>query len=536
MDLKINGYLKKFKDEFCTWFTNDRKLALIVSCIMGFITHIMMITSTIMSQDGLWNSIRYAKPGDWEITLGRWGIYLIEKIDFFMAIPSITTVFCIIIMAMTSMFVIDLFEIKRKYSVIIVAVLFAVAPTFLVTLLYIYTALAYCINFLLSILVVWFIFKIKNKKLGFFLSCISFIFSLGIYQSYIGVSIGVFVMLCILKLLRADEDYKEVFINIIKVMITVVVAATIYYILTNFILALLKLQPSKYKNANSTNIITIIAGLGTSIKMAYKDFASFYVRDRIIYNTNYHRNIAYIILFAVTGVFCIDKYIEIAKEEISKKDKIIRILFISALILSLPIVLNVIDLIVPNNQIYALTSSQMILMIPFCIAIIEKVDKYFILKVVSIASCFYILFTFYITDNVSYTALKLTYNQAYSTTIRAIDRAENLIGYKKDLPYMFAGIVGNDNYPRTNSLYNFTACDIVNNTVFHYTYGGEVATWANFLKIFLGLDVNLCDDNTYKLILESSEFKEMGTFPDQSAVKIIDGVVVVKFHDNPPAP
>lgn len=536
MDLKVNKYLKKFRDEFCAWFTKDRKLAFIVACIMGFVTHIMMITNTIMSQDGLWNSMRYAKPGDWEVTLGRWGIYLIEKIDFFMAIPSITTIFCIIIMAMTSVFVIDLFEIKRKYSEIAIAVLFAVTPTFLVTLLYIYTALAYCVNFLLSVLVVWFIFKIKNKKIGFFLACFSFIFSLGIYQSYIGVSIGIFVMLCILELLKEENDYKKIFVNIIKVMIIVVVAATIYYMLTNFILALLKLQLSKYKNANSTNVISIIAGLGTSVKMAYKDFASFYVKDRIIYNINYHRNVAYIVLFLITGVFCIDKFIKIIKDDLPKKDKVLKILFISILLLSLPVALNVIDLIVPNNQIYALTSSQMILIIPFCLAIMENIDKYFVLKGIAIVSCFYILFTYYITDNVSYTALKLSYNQAYSTTIRVIDRAENLIGYKKDLPYMFAGIVGNDNYPRTNSLYNFTACDIVNSTVFHYTYGGEVATWKSFLEIFLGLNINFCDDNTYRLILESSEYKEMGVFPDQSAVKIIDGVVVVKFQENPPVP
>ena len=46
-----------------------------------------MITETIMSQDGLWNSMDYHRAGDWETTLGRWGIEILGRATQFIAIP-----------------------------------------------------------------------------------------------------------------------------------------------------------------------------------------------------------------------------------------------------------------------------------------------------------------------------------------------------------------------------------------------------------------------------------------------------------------
>jgi hypothetical protein len=144
--------------------------------------------------------------------------------------------------------------------------------------------------------------------------------------------------------------------------------------------------------------------------------------------------------------------------------------------------------------------------------------------------------SYYIADNTSYAALKLTYNQAYSTTVRIMDRIENTSGYQKDMPILFGGIVGNNNYPRTSNLYNYTIGSVANNVAFHGTYSGQVGTWESFLKIFFGLDVTLCQDNVYYDIVNSDFYKEMEIFPSQDSVKIKDGIVVVKLSDDPPMP
>ena len=537
IDLTLKKKIDEFGSMFKSWFDRDKIIAFITCLILGIITHILMITSTIMSQDGLWNSIRFAKPGDWETTLGRWGIMIVEKLNFYLAIPSITTISCIFVMAVVSAFIVDLFGLKKKSHIVLTSAALAVAPTLTITMLYIYTALAYSMNFLLAVLVIWFIYRFKYKKIGYILAAICFILSLGIYQSYIGVTIGLCIMLEIIALIRNEKDFKKSFIDIVKSAIIVVVAATAYYLFTNFILSLKKLELSSYNGANETNIYIMFLGLKNTLITTYKDFALFFLGNKIVYNKVYSRDIAYFLFFMITAIFGLIKLINIGEcKDMMTKDKALKIALIIFLLVCLPIGLNIIDIIAVNTEIYALTAAQLILVIPFCLAIIESEERLPILRICSILCVTFIVFTYFISDNVTYTVKKLTYNQAYSTTSRIIDRIENLQGYDKNLPVMIAGIVGNDNYPRTNDLYNYSLCDISNSTVFHFTYGGMVETWRNFIKIFFGLDIPMCDENTFYRISQSPEFRSMGVFPAPNSVQIVHGIVVVKLHENPPLP
>ena len=537
VDLMLKKAIEKMTITFRGWFDKDKIIALITCMITGIVTHIIMITSTIMSQDGLWNSMRYAKPGAWETSLGRWGITIAEKLNFYIAIPSIATISCVFVMAIVSVFVIDLFELKKKSHIILTSAILVVSPTFTVTMLYIYTALAYSINFLLAVLSIWFIYRFKHRKLGYILAALSFILSLGIYQSYMGVTIGLCIMLEIMALIRDKKGFKESAIDIIKAAVIVVVAATAYYMFTNFILSIKKLEMSSYNGANETNVYTIFMGLKNTIFMTYRDFALFFLGNKIVYNKVYDRDVAYRILFIVAAIFGVMRLVDIGKNKnIPMKDRILKIVLIIFLLAALPIGLNIIDVVAINTEIYALTAAQLILIIPFCFAIIESEERLPLLKLCAIICVVFVVFTYYISDNVTYTVEKLTYNQAYSTTSRIIDRIENLQGYNKDIPVMIAGIIGNDNYPRTNELYKYSLGDIPSSTAFHFTYGGMRETWRNFIQIFFGLDIPMCDDNTFYQISQSPEFKNMGRFPATNSVQIVHGIVVVKLHDDPPLP
>lgn len=521
-------------DKFLTWFNFKKRLAFLITFLIGFVTHINMITDYLMSQDGLWNSVQYFKPGDWEITLGRWGIVLTQRLNNFIAIPSITTISCIFVMSIISVIVIDLFNFKNKLSIIFTSALLAVSPVFTVTLLYIYTSLSYTMCMLFSILVIWSIYKIKNKKLGYILASVFFILTMSIYQSYIGISIGLCLMMSIIQLIKKETTAKKCIINIIKIGIIAIISGIIYLLLTKIVLIVLSLELSDYKLANQFSIKGIIVNLKTSIISAYKDFMAFFIRDRIIYNTNYRRDIFYILFFVSTAVVTIRNVFKNNYNE--KKEKILNIICIAILVMCLPIALNIIDLLIIGNETYALTASQLILVVPFCLALIEENENLRVLEWISCISIICVIGTYFIADYASYTALKLTYNQAYSTTERIIDRIESTPGYNKDYPIVFGGIVGNNNFPRTSNIYNYTIGSIVNNTTFHGTYGGQVGTWMNFIKIYFGLDIVPCEANLYYTIVNSEDYKEMGIFPDQNSIKIKDGIIIVKLNETPPLP
>ena len=124
--------------KFINWFDIRKRLAFLVTFFVGIVTHITIITEMVMSQDGLWNSIQYFRPGAWETTLGRWGIAIVERLNNFIAIPTVATISCLLAMAIAVVFLIDIFNLKSKLSIILTSLVVAVTPTLTITLLYIY--------------------------------------------------------------------------------------------------------------------------------------------------------------------------------------------------------------------------------------------------------------------------------------------------------------------------------------------------------------------------------------------------------------
>ena len=521
-------------EKFLTWFDLNKRIAFITAIVVGIITHITMMTETIMSQDGIWNSMQYSRAGDWVIALGRWGIELAGRLNNFVAIPSITTMLCLFLMAVSTVFIVDIFNFKSKYSALFTGMIMVVSPCLTATMLYVYTSVAYCVNMLLAILAIWFIYKFKYKKIGIVISALCFMFSLSIYQSYMGVTVGLCIMLSIIELLKDNSKIKDVFINIGKTVLAVLSGGILYYILTMLILNLTGIDMATYKGAESFGTKEIFASLGTNILNTYKNFVEFFFKDVIVYNTNYRRDIWYTLFFIGFIVTFIAK-LAILKVE-TKKEKIFKIVLASLMVLLMPIGLNIINIVAVGTEIYALTATQMILVIPFVLALVESLEILNSIKWIILISCMCICGTYYLSDSASYSALKLTYNQAYSSTMRVFDRIETTPGYEKDMPLLLAGIIGNNNYPRTMNLYGYTIGELANNTVFHGTYGGQIGTWINYMRVFFGLDIQMCDPDTYYRIVTGEDYKDMEMFPAEDSIRIIDGVVVVKLSEEPPLP
>lgn len=515
------------------WFDENKKFAFIIAVVIGIITHINMITGQIMTQDGLWNSMQYYNGGAWEVSLGRWGILLVGILNNFVAIPSAVTVMSVVVLAISAIFVVDLLDLKSKISIFITSVFIVVTPTLTITLLYVYTALAYCVNFLLAVLTIWFIYKFKYKKIGIALAIATFSLVMGIYQSYIGVTIGMCVIYNILQLMKDNSKFKDLFIDILKAVCVVIIGAGLYYVITMAMLNKYNLELSAYQGANNISIKNILENLDSTILLTYKDFLKFFFGDSIIFNKNYSRDTLWGIAFIVSGIGILISLLKIKEEK--RHLKIIKIALILIVMLMLPIFLNIITIIIGKSNIYALTASQMILIVPMILSIIEKLN----LKLFDISiwgMLIIVMVTYYVADNASYAALQMTYNQNYSIALRIVDRVETLEEYNNQMPVMLAGMIDETNFERRSNIYNYTLGFGANNTVLHGSYSGQIGTWHKFLEIYLGKYFPMASDDSYHRIVNTAEFKEMTIFPQKDSVKIIDGIVVVKLKNEPAMP
>lgn len=515
------------------WFDENKRFSFLTALIVGIITHITFLTDMIMSQDGLWNSICYSEPGLWEASLGRWGLFIADKIVNNIAIPTVTGVVGVLFIVLSTVLIVDLLKLKNKITIFLVSAAMVVSPALTGTLLYVYTSVAYCLSMFLSVLTVHLIFKEKHKILNFILAIAIFVFSLGIYQSYIGVVIGLTVIRLIRDLYDKDVKFRFFFIHGIMLVVVVIVGGLLYSNITEKILTKLGVEESAYKGMNNISITNTIDSLETSIPKIYEDFSNFYFSDEIIKNTNYSRQEFYKVLF-ISIIIC--ELILLISSKAWKNP--FRILFIIAMNVILPVALNAVLLLTTDTTTYILTSAQLMLVIPFAAMICELSGKTctFIFKWTAIVSMFLIVFTYYLADNTSYITLKLKYNQTYANAIRIIDRVEMTKGYSIDKPIMIAGVITDGDFGTASDIYEYTLGSIFEYPVFHATYSGMEGNWIKYMNVFLGYKIKYCNPVDFRNIATSEEFAEMEIFPGPTSVKLINGVMVVKLMENPPLP
>jgi len=519
------------------YFTKDRKFVFLLSFILGIITHFILLSNLIFSQDGLLNGIHYT-AGNYEASLGRWGINIFDSIRNNIAFPFITTMISIIILGFVNILLIDLFEIKGKIFQILTIFALVVSPSLCMTLLYVYTADVYFYSLFFSVLTVYSMYKIKNKKIAFFIGMISFVLMLATYQSYMGVTVGLIVMLEIKNLLT-DKSCLNTLIDLLKKLIILAVYVVIYYIITLLILKINNLTMSTYGGLNGIGIVSIFSSLNLSVKNAYLAFIKYFFADGVILNRTWNRHNLYIYFFIIYALIMLILFLKGIHKK-GKKEFISKFIFACILIFILPIALNLVVIAAPGNEIYYLTSTQMTLIFPFVFIIVQLLDENEIfakiLKWGITIITIIILMTYFLSIIVTYETTELSYNQAKNIVERVVLRMEDCPGYHAGMKNLFAGIIDDVNFPKTMDIYNYTVANSLRASLFHATYWGHEATWRNFYNLFLGMNIEYCNDYEYFTIINSDEFKEMDIFPGKNSVKIINDIMVVKFTDNPENP
>lgn len=538
---KIFVQPENVEQKFFEWFDKNKRFSFLTAIIVGIITHITFITELIFSQDGLWNSLTYSIPSAWEFSIGRWGIFLADKIVNNLAIPNITGIISILLIAIATVFIVDILKLKNKTTIFLASAAMVVAPSLTTTMIFAYTSVAYCTAMLITVFSVWLMFKetntIMSKIINIIIAIVLNVLSLGIYQSYIGVVVGLTAMRLVRDLFDNEIATKKFYIQGIIMVLVVMIAGFVYLGVTEIILSNMGLELVNYKGSENIGLENTLNNLLPSIKKAYKDFCSFFLNDLIVYNEIYSRDTFYKIMFASVAAL---EAIAIIINKIYKKPH--KMILIGLTNLVLPLALNIVLLLTTDTSTYVLTAAQLILMIPFSAMICEMAGEKltFIFKWATLISMFLVVFTYYLADNVSYHCLRQTYNQAYTTVNRIVDRIEQTEGYTREGLVLINGIIETNmdyRYQRMSPLGDYTVSMFFKECpVFHGTYSGMEGTWMNFFTNYMGMKFQLCSVGDYQNIINSQEYEEMGVWPEEDSVKLINNIIVVKLRENATMP
>lgn len=272
--------------------------------ILGLLNNFTFFTGKGIAPDAL-STGDFNIAGRWEISLGRFGLYFANLMRFGLVNKFLIIIFSLAFLSLATIVITRIFEIKSKILTFIIAAIISVAPQFTETYFFIYCADAYCFAFLIAALTVWFLKNSENHKMHYVFAAICTIIVCSIYQAYLGVILGLTIILLINDLLN-NEKLKDVIIKALKYIGIIFVGVIVYYVILKVIIHALGISLADYKGANGFGLDTIMA-LPKTIMQTYIDFFNFFFTNEIIINSYWKRRYINVILFAIFGIR-FDKY------------------------------------------------------------------------------------------------------------------------------------------------------------------------------------------------------------------------------------
>ena len=457
--------------------TKDNKFLFLLTIFILFVVHLPLFYKNIISADILLNNYLY-KGYSWEISLGRFGLYIVGLIKSYLNIPCIDLVISFVIISISSILLIDLFDIKSKLNKTLFILFICVSPVVSATLLFNYCSIGYLISFLCGILSVYIFYKVNNKFSKYLIPIILIVVSLSMYQAYLSLIITFFVIYNIKLLLDNNFKYMEFF----KYLICLVIGVILYFITMKLSLYVFHISISNYSNADKIGINTLI-NIPDKIIDSYKFFYNYYFTDSIMKNTYIHNNYLNLLVFIL---LVINLFIYFYKSSTDRKNIVIIIL----LLLLLPIFLNSIIFVINDSKLQLLMSMSYIMVIVLLLSI-----NNFKIKYISLIILIFLLRNYLIQDQATYLSLEHTFNTYYNVIDIALKNDVDNINKK----YIIIGEVKNNSDINKRN-YGFISDD----SIFWDEYNLRKIAFEKFTDEYFGIKLEFGSEYLYNKLLKNS--------------------------------
>lgn len=474
---------------------NKRNLLIIlITFILLFLTHLPLMTKNILSADILLNNGFY-NGYSWEISLGRFGLYVIGLLKCFLTIPHIDILISYFIISISLVILFDLFSFRKKEDIILYILIICLNPITSATLLFNYCSIGYTLAFLCSILSIYVYYKEENKIKKYLFSLILIVVALSMYQAYLSVIVTTFIIYNIKLLLEKKENFKLS----LKYILTLLIGVLLYFFIMKISLLVFHVNMSNYSGADKIGLQTLLS-IPKKIGLSYKLFYEYYFTDKIVKNIYIKNNILNIFLLILLIIGVVFKTF---KNNLSPKEKILTLL----LVLALPIFLNSIIFTINDTKLQLLMSASYLL-VPLLLITTIPENK---MKYLSIIVIILFLRNNLIQTQATYLSLENTFNK-YNTVITSAIK-EN-INYQN---YKFALIGSTKNETEINKLnYGFISDD----AIFWEEYNLKKLGFERFCYEYYGLNLTFVSEEDYDKIKQREN-------KNQEIIYTYDDIIVI---------
>lgn len=517
--MRIEHFFEKYINEIPRrlWIT------FFSTIILGLFIHMPMFTKKLPNWDDMHHTFHF----DYGVFSGRWFVPIISKLDGAYSMPWVIGVFSLIIIAISACLLVKIMDIKQPIFCIIVAALMVSFPTVTATFTYMFTAMPYIMSLLLAILSVYFS---EKGKIGWILSILLITFSLGLYQSYIGVTAALFVYRVFMMCFDNEMNYKQIIKRGLKYIGILLFGLLIYMLIVK--LSTWQTGLSAYKGIDSMGKIPLDR-IPELISNAYISYFEFFVKDELNLFTSWLSIL--FLSFPIVSIFLVQ--VLAVKNQMNK----VNYLFSWVLLfLILPLAGNIIFLMVPDSEPHILMLYGLIIILIMPLSLYEKTmvhvdEKNKYLSKAMILSGWIIALVLLTTSyqnllsaNKVYFKMSLAYEQTIAYSNRLIFAVENTQGYQKDMPIVF---IGSPNTNQIDPIGHNEDVKLVGVPNFK-TNIGSYAYYA-FLNEYIGYTgtVYMSKSTIARTYAKEPEVMQMPTYPENGGIIIRDAYVIVKFSN-----
>ena len=275
MFIQIRHVITKHKESF------------FFAVFIGLLTYMYMMTNKLPN----WDEVAAMFSKGTTITSGRWGLEYTDRLFPNFSLPWLWGCVSICIVGITACLIIEIFEIHNKALKLILAGLMVSFPSLVSTFAYMFTLPSDALGLFLSVFAAYMAICSKDPIVKTVVPCASLILSMSIYQAYLPVSVSLFIIYIIQRLLMGEPDHIRCDIDFFRFMAIIAVSCGAYFWITKLVLAYY------HTSFNSTAQGALdFKGIPFNIVSAYLHFIAFFITQSASLVTTPLSQIVHIIL------------------------------------------------------------------------------------------------------------------------------------------------------------------------------------------------------------------------------------------------
>ena len=456
------------------------------------------------------------------LSSGRWGLDITKYFMPTFSVPWLNGVISLLLITAAICIVVKMFRIENVLLRILLPALLMTFPTQTCTFGYMFTAPQYALALLLA---VWaaslFSASAEGKRLNIKSAAeggLLLILSLSIYQPYVAVTASYLVVYVIGITLRGERTAKDILRCGFLLVAEIAASMVLYYGITAVIQKLWGAKLNGYAEGNLNGFAGILFG----IRVAYTSFIGYFYKGYYDIASNPASMAAHILvaMLVITAAF-----LYVASNG-DKEEKRKRMLILILCLLLLPPAVNslrIISSLFHNLMLFSFTSVYILAasVLEICGESLQKKaglwwkDAVYVCMIITVACNIYF-------SNCIYYKMYLQLNQAESFYTAVISSLMQDKDYNRNSSVAFVG--DNDVLYEIPMIYTGNLAGIRDGIVGTYSQ-------KEFIKTFLGVDMNVCDWDVTDVLETDPRVLEMPPYPAYGSIRNIDGIYVVRLGD-----